>query len=73
MDLITLKKNLSQIENNNPLTILELEEGILKLKELELKSYRRVVEQYIEFLNTFNVLTQLPLTNYLSESLETFE
>ena len=73
LDLITLKKNLSQIENNNPLIILELEEGILKLKELELKSYRRVVEQYIEFLSTFNVLTQLPLTNYLSESLETFE
>ncbi|HCI72907.1 MAG TPA: hypothetical protein DHV30_20855, partial [Balneola sp.] len=32
LDLITLKKNLSQIENNNPLIILELEEGILKLK-----------------------------------------
>lgn len=73
LDLLTLKKNLSQIEDNNPLTILELEEGILKLKELELKSYRRVIEQYIEFLNTFNVLTQLPLTNYLSESLETLE
>ncbi|XWN37349.1 MAG: hypothetical protein ROO71_00210 [Balneola sp.] len=73
LDLMTLKKNLSQIEDNNPLTILELEEGILKLKELKLRSYTRIVEQYIEFLSTFNMLTQPPLTNYLSESLETFE
>ncbi|MEO9887250.1 MAG: hypothetical protein ABJH91_05315 [Balneola sp.] len=73
LDLETLSKNLSQIEDNNPLTILELQEGLVKLKELQLKSYERVVEQYIEFLSTFNVLTQLPLTNYLTESLEPLE
>ena len=73
LDLETLSKNLSQIEDNNPLTILQLQEGLVKLKELQLKSYERVVEQYIEFLSTFNVLTQLPLTNYLTESLEPLE
>ena len=73
LDLQTLSKTLRQIRDNNPLTVLELEEGMLKLKELQLRSYKRVVDQYIEFLNTFNVLTRLPLTNYLSESLEPLE
>tara|TARA_R110002124_G_scaffold45693_1_gene137931 strand:- start:33219 stop:34451 length:1233 start_codon:yes stop_codon:yes gene_type:complete len=73
LDLERLSKNLSQIEDNNPLSLLQLQEGTLKLKELELKSYKRVIDQYLEFLSTFNVLTQQPLTNYLSEQLEDLE
>jgi hypothetical protein len=73
LDLDRLSENLSRIKDNNPLSLLEVQEGALKLKELELKSYKRVVEQYLEFLSTFDALTQLPLTNYLSEQLEGLE
>lgn len=73
LDLNRLSENLSRIKDNNPLSLLEVQEGALKLKELELKSYKRVIEQYLEFLITFDALTQLPLTNYLSEELEGLE
>jgi len=73
LDLQKLSRDLSQIVDNNPLSLLKIQEGALKLKELELRSYRRVIDQYLEFLTTFNALTQLPLTNYISEQLESLE
>lgn len=73
LDLDRLSQNLSQIQDNNPLSLLKVQEGALKLKELELKSYGRVFDQYLEFLSTFDVLSQLPLTNYISEQLEGLE
>lgn len=73
LDLDKLSKNLSQIEDNNPLTLLKLQEGSLKLKELQAKSYKRIIDQYLEFLSRFNALSQLPLTNYLSENLDRLE
>lgn len=73
LDLETISKNLSQIKDNNPLTLLKLQEGALKLEELQVKSYSRVLDQYLEFLSRFNALTQLPLTNYLLETLDRLE
>lgn len=73
LNLEQLSKNLNQIEDNNPLTLLKLKEGALKLEELQLKSYKRVIEQYLKFLSAFNVLTKQPLTNYLSQHLESLE
>ena len=73
IDLKELIQNLARIEDYDPISILKMEEGVLKLEELRLKSRERVLEQYIEFLFTFNALTQQPLLNYLSENLETIE
>jgi hypothetical protein len=73
LDINRLSENLSRIVDNNPLTLLRVQEGALKLKELELKSYKRVLDQYLEFLITFDVLTSQPLTNYLIEELEGLE
>ena len=73
IDLKELTLNLARIEDYDPVSILKMEEGILKLEELRLKSRERVLEQYIEFLFTFNALMQQPLVNYLSENLESIE
>ena len=70
IDLDKLTQNLARIEDYDPISFLRMEEGILKLEELRLKSKERVLEQYIEFLSAFNAVIQLPLVNYLSENLE---
>ncbi len=70
IDLENLVQNLARVEDYDPIAILEMKEGILKLEEVLLKSKQRVIEQYLEFLFTFDVLTQQPLINYLSENLE---
>lgn len=73
IDLDTLVDNLGRIEDYDPIAILDLKEGILKLDEILLKSQQRVIEQYLEFLITFDVIIDQPLINYLSESLESIE
>ena len=73
IDLENLVQNLARIEEYDPIAILEMEEGILQLEEVLLKSKRRVTEQYLEFLYTFDLLTQQPLINFLSENLEPIE
>tara|TARA_R110000868_G_scaffold259361_3_gene517193 strand:+ start:23664 stop:24902 length:1239 start_codon:yes stop_codon:yes gene_type:complete len=70
IDLESLASNLARIEDYDPIAILDLEEGILKLDEILLKSEKRVIEQYLEFLFTFDVIIDQPLINYLSDSLE---
>ncbi|MBO6522402.1 MAG: hypothetical protein JJ971_01130 [Balneolaceae bacterium] len=73
IDLEHLVQNLARVEDYDPIAILEMKEGILKLEEVLLKSKQRVIEQYLEFLFTFDVLTYQPLINYLSEDLEPIE
>lgn len=73
IDLETLLNNLGRIEDYDPIAILDLEEGILKLDEILLKSQQRVLEQYLDFLFTFDVIIDQPLVNYLSDSLESIE
>ena len=63
----------SRIEDYDPIVILELEEGILELEEVLLKSKHRVIEQYLEFLFAYDALIQQPLTNYLSNDFELIE
>lgn len=73
LDLDALTTNLSRSQNYDPLSILKLEQGIVKLDELILKSKYRVLEEYLEFLFTFDVISHQPLTNYLSDRLEAIE
>lgn len=69
IDIPSLIKNLSVNENNNPVTLLDIEEALIKLKLLKFESHKRMVEQYVEFLNAFDMLSTTPLINYLSDSL----
>ncbi|MFA5668171.1 MAG: hypothetical protein WC967_02930 [Balneolaceae bacterium] len=70
LDLDSITKNLSLIQDNNPISYLELKEGILKLDELRFKSKKAVLEQYLEFLVAFDALAAQPLINHLSNHLE---
>lgn len=70
LDLDSIIKNLSLIQDNNPISYLELKEGILKLDELRFKSKKAVLEQYLEFLVAFDALAAQPLINHLSNQLE---
>ncbi len=70
INLYELAQNMARIEDYDPISLIELEEGIIKLDELILKSKERVLEQYLEFLFAFDAITQQPLINYLSEDLK---
>ncbi|MEQ8523635.1 hypothetical protein [Gracilimonas sp.] len=69
LNLKAMSTNLANSEEFDPLIILDLREGIVKLDELILKSKYRVLTQFIDFLYTYDVLTNSPLTNYLSQDL----
>ncbi len=69
LDLDSAIDNINRIEDNNPLSLLDLKEGILKLEEVRLKSRKNVLEQYLEFLKAFGVFNSIPLTNHLSNQL----
>ncbi len=69
LDLDSTIKNLSLIEDNNPMSYLDLKEGILKLDEILFKSKQAVLEQYLEFLVAFDALAAQPLVNHLSNQL----
>ena len=73
IDLESLINNLARIEDYDPIAIIELEEGILKIDEILLKSQQRVLEQYLDFLFSFDVIIEQPLINYLSDSLNTIQ
>ncbi len=69
LDLDSAIDNINRIEDNNPLSLLDLKEGILKLNEILIKSKRNVLEQYLEFLLAFDALATQPLVNHLSNQL----
>ncbi len=73
LDLSTLQRNLATAEDFDPISLLELQEGELKLNELVLRSYERLIEQYLEFLFTFDALATQPLKNYLANELTSLE
>ena len=73
LNLLAMTDNLANSEGFDPITILDLKEGILKLDEVILKSRYRVLSQFIDFLYTYDVLTKTPLTNYLSKDLSLIE
>ncbi len=73
LDIESLLKNLSRAENYDPITTLELKEGLERLNEVRLKSKHRILEQYLNFLLAFDVIIQQPLKNYLSENFESIE
>lgn len=69
LNLDSITKNLSVSENFNPLSLLKLEEGKIKLEEIVQISHHRLLKYYLEFLNAFDALQQKPLINYLSNDL----
>lgn len=69
LNLESLAQNLANSEDYDPFTLIGLEEGILDLQELALKSRYRIIRQYLEFLYTHHALSSAPLKNYLSEGL----
>lgn len=73
LNLSVMTENLAASEDFDPMTVLDLREGILKLDEVILKSRYRVLSQFIDFLYTYDVLTKTPLKNYLSKDLSLIE
>ncbi len=73
LNIESMTSNLAVSENFNPITLLELEEGKLKLKEIVLRSHQRLLEHYLDFLFAFDALQQLPLQNYLSNDISYIE
>jgi len=73
LDLEKLSVDLAQSEDFDPITLLELEEGKLKLDELVLRSHQRLMEHYLDFLFAFDALTDLPLRNYFANDLKQIE
>ena len=73
LNLDLLSANLAKSEDFDPIVLLELEEGKLKLEELVLRSNQRLLEHYIDFLFAFNALHQQPLRNYLANDLSYIE
>lgn len=72
LDIEATLINLSRIEDYDPMSILSLQEGILELEEIRLKTKHRVFEQYLLFLDTFDALTRQPMLNYFSGNLDPF-
>ncbi len=70
LDIENISKNMSRIQSNNPITHLEMKMGILKLEDLLLQSKKAILEQYLEFLMSYDALSAAPLINHLSENLE---
>ncbi len=73
LDLENLSFNLAQSEGNDPIILLELEEGKLKLQEIVVRSMENLMDQYLDFLFSYDVLSQRPLKNYLSNDLTLIE
>ena len=72
LDIEATLINLGRIEDYDPISILSLQEGMLDLEEIRLKTKHRVFEQYLLFLDTFDALTRQPMLNYFSENLDPF-
>ena len=68
-----LGDNLARSEAYNPIALLELEEGKLKLEQLLMRSQERVLEQFVEVLFIYDAMLSKPLTNYLHKDLEIIE
>lgn len=68
-----LGDNLARSEAYNPIALLELEEGKLKLEQLLMRSQERVLEQFVEVLFIYDAMLSKPLINYLHKDLEIIE
>lgn len=73
LNIESMTSNLAISEDFNPVTLLELEEGKLKLEEIVHRSHMRLLERYLGFLFAFDALQQIPLLNYLSNDLSFIE
>ena len=73
LNISELSGNLASSEDFDPFVVLKMEEGKLKLEQLMLKSTRRLLEHYLDFLYAYNALQRFPLQNYLSNDLNYIE
>ena len=70
LGLQELRQTLMQSEDYDPITLIKLEIAISKLNERLIDAKYRVIDQFIDFLFTFDAPNKQPLVNYLSKSLE---
>ncbi len=73
MNIKELSDKLASSEDFDPFITLKMEEGKLKLEQLVLRSTKRLLEYYLDFLYSHDVLQQMPLKNYLSNDLISIE
>ncbi len=73
LNIDVLTSNLAISEDFNPIALLELEEGKLRLEELVVRSNERLLQHYLDFLFAFDALQQQPLQNYLAKDLSLIE
>ncbi|RNC84549.1 MAG: hypothetical protein ED557_06100 [Balneola sp.] len=73
LNIDVLTSNLAVSEDFDPIALLDLEEGKLRLEELVVRSNERLLQHYLDFLFAFDALQQLPLQNYLANDLSFIE
>ena len=73
LNLGLLLINLAQSENYDPIAVIKLEEADLLLQEMIIKSKFSVLEQYLDFLYTYDAITETPQINYLAKELSPLE
>lgn len=70
LGLSELQKDLNRSRDFDPVTAIELEMATLKLRKMIIESRFRVIEQFIDFIFSFDIPNQQPLINYLSQNLD---
>lgn len=67
----SLARALNTNQKSNPVAGVRFQGNLIKLQELALKLKQNILITYTEWLASTDALQQLPLTNYLSQNLET--
>lgn len=67
----SLARTLNTNQKSNPVAGVRFQGNLIKLEELALKLKQNILITYTEWLASTDALQQMPLTNYLSQNLET--
>ena len=65
-----LAKTLIEMNNNNPLAVIQFNGNILKLEEIVLRLKHTITSSYIEFLASIDKLQERPIKNYIATDFE---
>ena len=66
----TLSSDLSRMKNGDPLALIRFDESLNKLKVLQAKLRRNILNCYVNFLSVYDQLQQLPLIIFLTVRLD---
>lgn len=66
----TLSSDLSRMKNGDPLALIRFDESLNKLKVLQTKLRRNILNSYVNYLFVYDQLQQQPLINFLTDRLE---